>query len=96
MGLDFGRPTAIGQLVYVPRNRDNFIRKGDSYELFYASERGWESLGRQIPESDSLVYEVPCGTPALHPQPYPRGGRPHLRDGGQAAKVMVKYGGCVM
>ena len=62
VGLDFGRPTAIGQLVYVPRNRDNFIRKGDSYELFYASERGWESLGRQIPESDSLVYEVPCGT----------------------------------
>lgn len=61
VGLDFGCQKAIGELVYTPRNRDNFIHKGDCYELFYASEKGWESLGKQVADADSLVYEVPCG-----------------------------------
>lgn len=61
VGLDFDHPVHIGKLVYMPRNRDNFIRVGDSYELFYATAGGWASLGRQTAVSDSLVYEVPCG-----------------------------------
>lgn len=61
VGLDFGRPVRIGRLVYTPRNRDNFIRRGDRYELFYATARGWVSLGEQVAVSDSLVYEVPMG-----------------------------------
>ena len=61
VGLDFGRPVRIGRLVYTPRNRDNFIRRGDRYELFYATARGWVSLGEQVAVSDSLVYEVPVG-----------------------------------
>ena len=61
VGLDFGRPMRIGRLVYTPRNRDNFIRRGDRYELFYATARGWVSLGEQVAVSDSLVYEVPVG-----------------------------------
>ena len=61
VGMDFGRPMHIGKLVYMPRNRDNFIRTGDRYELFYATAAGWESLGEQTAESDSLVYKVPRG-----------------------------------
>ena len=61
VGMDFGRPVHIGKLVYMPRNRDNFIRTGDRYELFYATAAGWESLGEQVAESDSLVYKVPRG-----------------------------------
>lgn len=61
VGMDFGRPVHIGKLVYMPRNRDNFIRTGDRYELFYATATGWESLGEQTAESDSLVYKVPRG-----------------------------------
>ena len=61
VGLDFGRSMRIGRLVYTPRNRDNFIRRGDRYELFYATARGWVSLGEQVAVSDSLVYEVPVG-----------------------------------
>ena len=61
MGMDFGRPVHIDKLVYMPRNRDNFIRTGDRYELFYATAAGWESLGEQVAESDSLVYKVPRG-----------------------------------
>ena len=45
----------------MPRNRNNFIRTGDRYELFYATAAGWESLGEQVAESDSLVYKVPRG-----------------------------------
>lgn len=61
VGLDFGHPVHIGKLVYMPRNRDNFIRIGDYYELFYATAKGWTSLGGQTAVSDSLVYEVPDG-----------------------------------
>lgn len=61
-GLDLGTPHQIGQIVYTPRNYDNYIRQGDTYELFYCAKKDkWESLGVQIPETDSLVYkEVPC------------------------------------
>ena len=58
-GLDLGKPTLIRKLVYVPRNRDNFIRKGDRYELLYWNNLQWHSLGEQTASSDSLVYTVP-------------------------------------
>ena len=61
VGLDFGHPVRIGKIVYTPRNRDNFIRKGDCYELFYATAGGWTSLGKQVAVSDSLTYDVPKG-----------------------------------
>ena len=61
VGMDFGHPVSIHKIVYTPRNRDNFIREGDCYELFYATARGWTSLGKQTAKADSLVYEVPMG-----------------------------------
>ena len=63
-GLDLGRPMSISRIVYTPRNRDNYVRAGDHYELFYyAGRRGWRSLGRQTAMADSLHYEeVPVGT----------------------------------
>ena len=61
VGLDFGHPVHIGKIVYTPRNRDNFIRIGDEYELFYATEQDWKSLGVKRAMSDSLDYQVPMG-----------------------------------
>ncbi len=61
-GIDLGRPCSIKKIVYTPRNRDNYIRKGDSYELFYSAEGKWVSVDRQIAASDSLLYTVPKGT----------------------------------
>lgn len=61
VGLDFGRPVKIEKIIYTPRNRDNFIRKGDNYELFFATAKGWVSLGEQTATSDSIVYNVPIG-----------------------------------
>lgn len=56
--LDLGKPEHIGRLVYVPRNDDNYITPGDTYELFYqGGARGWLSLGRQIARERRLVYD---------------------------------------
>lgn len=56
--LDYGKPVAISSLVYIPRNDDNYVRMGDTYELLYHDgERGWRTLGRQKASSSSLIYE---------------------------------------
>ncbi|MDR0506065.1 MAG: hypothetical protein LBH32_04520 [Dysgonamonadaceae bacterium] len=58
-GLALGAPKSIGKIRYVPRNYDNFIRQGDTYELFYWQNRQWNSAGKQQAHSDSLYYTAP-------------------------------------
>ena len=60
-GLDLGAPQRIEKIVFTPRNRDNFIRTDDEYELFYCHDGEWISAGRVRPHSDSLLYKVPEG-----------------------------------
>lgn len=60
-GLDLGAPQRIEKIVFTPRNRDNFIRTDDEYELFYYNNGEWTSAGRVRPHSDSLLYKVPEG-----------------------------------
>ena len=60
-GVDLGCPRKVGKIVYVPRNRGNFVRQGQCYELFYFDKGSWHSLGRRIARSDVLEYEVPQG-----------------------------------
>lgn len=55
-GLDLGIPTQIDKIVYTPRNRDNYIRPGDTYELFYC-DKDWISAGEMQATSDSLHYQ---------------------------------------
>ena len=58
--IDFGKPVRVDNILFVPRNDDNFIHPGDSYELFYqAGVNGWISLGVKVASSDSLIYDVP-------------------------------------
>lgn len=61
--MDLGRPRNITGIAYSPRNRDNYIRTGDEYELYYWDDIGncWKSLGRQFADSDELVYNAPEG-----------------------------------
>lgn len=54
--FDLGVPKSIERIKYMPRNDDNFIRIGDTYELFYYTAKGWKSLGQQIADSDELIY----------------------------------------
>ncbi len=72
VGLDFGRPVSISKIIYIPRNRDNFIRKGDEYELYYL-DKEWISLGEKVAAADSLVYgNAPSGS-LLYLQNHTRG-----------------------
>ena len=46
-GLDLGRRKSISEIVYIPANRDNYVRSLDEYELSYCAKRSWKSLGQQ-------------------------------------------------
>lgn len=77
-GLDFGYPHKIGRIVYTPRNRDNFIHNGYTYELFYFDrDKGWVSLGTAKADNDVLSMEAPEGS-LLYLQ---------CLDGGQAERI---------
>ena len=56
VGLDLGERKAVGQVAYTPRHRDNFVRPGDTYELFVCEGGEWKSAGTQVAQSDSLLY----------------------------------------
>lgn len=66
-GLDLGSPRKVTRIRYVPRNRDNFIREGDTYELYYwesreeAARKGWVRATRTVATADSLRVSVPEG-----------------------------------
>jgi hypothetical protein len=56
--FDFDKPVSIDRIEIAPRNDDNFIHKGDVYELFYHdSDKGWVSLGKQKGEGAILKYK---------------------------------------
>lgn len=62
--FDFGSPIPIKQILFIPRNDDNYIHVGDNYELFYhGGVDGWISLGKQRAEGIELRYKnVPNNT----------------------------------
>lgn len=60
--MDLGRPVSLDKIMFVPRNRDNYVREGDDYELFWFGNCRWNSAGRKIAHADSLNFEVPVGT----------------------------------
>ena len=46
--FEFGSEVLINKILCIPRNDDNFIRPGDTYELFYwGKNKKWISLGKQ-------------------------------------------------
>lgn len=55
-GMDLGKRIRIGKITYTPRNRDNFVKPGDTYELFVFKDGLWVSQGKQVAEADSVVF----------------------------------------
>jgi hypothetical protein len=84
VGMEFGQPENIGRIVYTPRNRDNFIRNGDFYELFYMDWE-WISLDVQRAVSDSLVFGTVPSNVLLYLKNHTRGKeeRPFMYDNGK-------------
>lgn len=56
VGMDFKQKQILNRIVFYPKNDDNFILPGESYELFYY-DHGWKSLGIQKSKGYSLVYK---------------------------------------
>jgi hypothetical protein len=54
--LDLGRPERITQIRFAPRNANNSIVAGNSYELFYYDDK-WRSAGRQRAKYNYLEYK---------------------------------------
>ena len=71
-GLMFPEPTRISKVVYTPRNRDNYIRPGDTFELFYC-DKEWKSLGVLANVSDSLEYKNVPKSALLYLKSHSRG-----------------------
>ena len=56
--FDFGKPEHIASIFLVPRNDDNFVWPGNSYELFYNDgAKGWISMGKQTATGNRLYYD---------------------------------------
>lgn len=61
VGLDFGRPVAIGKIAYIRRGDGNEICPGDEYELYYWHAGRWELLDSQIAGNIYLDFaDVPA------------------------------------
>ena len=57
IGLDFGESMPVNRIIYLPRNDDNNISVGDSYELIYWDATGYHSLGKKVASTNRLIYD---------------------------------------
>lgn len=55
IGLDFILPRIVDKIVFSPRNDNNDVFCGDTYELFYWNKR-WKSLGKTKAKSYPLIF----------------------------------------
>lgn len=53
--IELERPVTISKIRFIIRNDDNGIRKGHEYELFYASDSCWKSLGKKTATTDDGI-----------------------------------------
>lgn len=62
-GWEFESPSQISQILFLPRNDDNFIREKEIYELLYWDNGEWHSLGQQTGnfKSELVFKNVPSG-----------------------------------
>lgn len=62
--VDLKYQRMLTAVAYSPRNRDNYIRKEDLYEMFYWDDKNneWNSLGKKVADSDELIYNIPEGS----------------------------------
>ena len=53
--IELDAPQAVSKIRYKIRNDDNGIRSGEIYELFYAKDGSWISLGKQTAAHDDEI-----------------------------------------
>jgi hypothetical protein len=65
-GLKLQEPQRVTAIEFIFRTDDNGIREGDIYELFYFSEKGLVSLGKQTGDQKGVLYYDRSPTKALY------------------------------
>ncbi len=60
-GVEFNHPTCLAKIRFLPRNDDNFIREGETYQLYYWEKDGWELLKtmKGTQEGAMVIDDVP-------------------------------------
>jgi hypothetical protein len=56
VGMDFEKPVQMGNIRYLPRNDDNNVWRGDTYELVYWNNNDWQSLGKLTATTEKLTF----------------------------------------
>ncbi|GAA3989994.1 hypothetical protein [Mucilaginibacter dorajii] len=54
--FDIGIGNITKTITFSPRNDDNFVRRGETYSLFYQTNKGWKLIGRQESTSGYLIF----------------------------------------
>ena len=63
IGVDMGKPVKVDKIVYLPRNDDNDIVSGHSYELCYFENGRQKSVGVQKAQGNTVTFtNVPSET----------------------------------
>lgn len=57
--FDLGESQFVDQITFMTYNDDNYIRKGDLYQLLYNNGHKWVSLGNKIADTTYLEFTVP-------------------------------------
>ena len=65
-GLKLPKPERVSEIEFLFRTDDNSIREGDVYELFYFSEKGKVSLGKQTGTKNGVLYYHKVPSNALY------------------------------
>lgn len=64
--FDLGASVRLGGMKFTPRNDDNFVTKGEVYELLYQNgTEGWVSLGRKMADDDFVEFDGVPGNAVL-------------------------------
>ena len=63
--VEFDEPQQISEGRFLPRNDDNFIRKGEQYELYYWDGGRFASIARMKGNREGVLYVDSVPTHAL-------------------------------
>lgn len=58
--FELDSPARIDRVYYIPRTDDNYVWKGDAYELLYNDGvNGWKSLGTRTASGRNITFSAP-------------------------------------
>ena len=54
--VELEKPSRLAKVRFLPRNDDNFIREGETYQLYYWEKEGWELLKTMKGTREGVLY----------------------------------------